>query len=511
MGTGYTRNDTTNNIADGNVINAADFDGEFDAIAAAFNSTSGHTHDGTSAEGAPIVVIGPAQEWVVDGAALRPKLDDTYDIGTSTQEVRNLWVDGIANIDSLVADSADINGGTVDATVIGGSIPAAVTGTTITATTGFVGPLTGNAATATALATNRSFSISGSVTASAVNFNGTGNVVLNASIDPDLEAIAALSWSNNESPIFHTGAWQKYTVSGYSRSLLTATDAGVARTTLGATAVGSSLFTAADAAGGRTALGLGTIATQAANSVAITGGAINGTPIGGTTPAAGTFTSVSGSSVTVTSPTFSFVDLIATTVADTHERTRVARGSDGFQIQTVSSTGGFVSTDYLMQVNALGATSHEWGTQGVQRLLLNASGATVPNLQVNGQVLAAEVSPLTGNNRDLGSLSFQSSWRNIYLLNAPIVSSDERLKENFAEYTETDLAAARLIRGGTFTIKETGAGSSGYRAQQIIAAFVEAGAGERRPFDLGLIIEGETYAVRYELVNALRIEAWLNK
>ena len=31
MGTGYTRNDTVNNIADGNVINASDLDGEFDA------------------------------------------------------------------------------------------------------------------------------------------------------------------------------------------------------------------------------------------------------------------------------------------------------------------------------------------------------------------------------------------------------------------------------------------------------------------------------------------------
>jgi hypothetical protein len=29
---GYTRNDTGNNIADGNVINAADLDGEFDSI-----------------------------------------------------------------------------------------------------------------------------------------------------------------------------------------------------------------------------------------------------------------------------------------------------------------------------------------------------------------------------------------------------------------------------------------------------------------------------------------------
>ena len=35
MGTGYTRNDTANNIADGNIINASDFDGEFDAIVTA--------------------------------------------------------------------------------------------------------------------------------------------------------------------------------------------------------------------------------------------------------------------------------------------------------------------------------------------------------------------------------------------------------------------------------------------------------------------------------------------
>jgi hypothetical protein len=36
------------------------------------------------------------------------------------------------------------------------------------------------------------------------------------------------------------------------------------------------------------------MATQAASAVAITGGAIDGTPIGGTTPAAGTFTDLTG-------------------------------------------------------------------------------------------------------------------------------------------------------------------------------------------------------------------------
>jgi hypothetical protein len=44
----------------------------------------------------------------------------------------------------------------------------------------------------------------------------------------------------------------------------------------------------------RTALGLGTIATQDASAVAVTGGTINGTSIGATTPAAGTFTDLTG-------------------------------------------------------------------------------------------------------------------------------------------------------------------------------------------------------------------------
>jgi len=51
---------------------------------------------------------------------------------------------------------------------------------------------------------------------------------------------------------------------------------------------------ASNASGARTNLGLGTISTQAASSVAITGGTIDNTVIGGTTPAAGTFTTITG-------------------------------------------------------------------------------------------------------------------------------------------------------------------------------------------------------------------------
>ena len=38
---GYTRQDTANNIADGNVIDADDFDAEYKAVEAAFKASSG--------------------------------------------------------------------------------------------------------------------------------------------------------------------------------------------------------------------------------------------------------------------------------------------------------------------------------------------------------------------------------------------------------------------------------------------------------------------------------------
>jgi hypothetical protein len=52
---------------------------------------------------------------------------------------------------------------------------------------------------------------------------------------------------------------------------------------------------ASDASGARTNLGLGTIATQASSNVSITGGAINGTTVGATTPSTGSFTSLTDS------------------------------------------------------------------------------------------------------------------------------------------------------------------------------------------------------------------------
>jgi len=110
--TGYTRADTADNIANGKAASADDLDAEFNAIQTAFNSSTGHTHDGSAANGAPITKVGPAQDIVVGTTTLLPKVDNTVDLGSTTFEFKDLWIDGTANIDSLVADTADINAGT---------------------------------------------------------------------------------------------------------------------------------------------------------------------------------------------------------------------------------------------------------------------------------------------------------------------------------------------------------------------------------------------------------------
>jgi len=56
MGATYTRQ-SSSNIVDGNVIEASDLNNEFNQLLAAFVASSGHTHDGTAAEGGPITKL----------------------------------------------------------------------------------------------------------------------------------------------------------------------------------------------------------------------------------------------------------------------------------------------------------------------------------------------------------------------------------------------------------------------------------------------------------------------
>ena len=115
---GYTRVDTINNIADGNVINAADLDGEFDGIQAAFNSSTGHNHDGTAGEGAPILALGPVQDVTISTTVLGVKTTNTVDLGTTGLRFKDFYLAGNASL----AGNTTLGDASSDAVTVNGTI-----------------------------------------------------------------------------------------------------------------------------------------------------------------------------------------------------------------------------------------------------------------------------------------------------------------------------------------------------------------------------------------------------
>ncbi len=155
--TGYVRQSSAD-IVPTAIVRAAPLNNEYNALRDAFDQASGHKHDGTAAEGhyVPLIADSDARNKVavdtvnnrvgafveVGGAAVEqvriqdgaivPVTDNDIDLGTSSLEFKDLYIDGTANIDSLIADTADINAGTIDNTVVGATTPAAATFTTLT-------------------------------------------------------------------------------------------------------------------------------------------------------------------------------------------------------------------------------------------------------------------------------------------------------------------------------------------------------------------------------------------
>ena len=125
MGNEYVRNDTANNIADGNVISAADLDGEFDKLLGAFNASAGHTHDGTTGEGGPITKLLGTAITIGDGTAgtdIAVTFDGETSDGTLTwmeDESRFDFANKVKVVDSTDVDVADT---TVGALVVNGGI-----------------------------------------------------------------------------------------------------------------------------------------------------------------------------------------------------------------------------------------------------------------------------------------------------------------------------------------------------------------------------------------------------
>ena len=159
---GYTRQSAAQ-IVSGEVVSASPINSEFNQVLAAFNNSTGHSHDGTAAEGPPIDRIADAdqknavlidtsnnhiefytevsstatQQLRIQDGAIVPITDNDIDLGTASLEFKDVFVDGTAHIDTLDVDVNATVAGTLGVTgALTGS--STVQGTTITATTAFV-------------------------------------------------------------------------------------------------------------------------------------------------------------------------------------------------------------------------------------------------------------------------------------------------------------------------------------------------------------------------------------
>jgi hypothetical protein len=131
-GTSYTRQST---IADGNLITASLFNTEYNQLVNAFayasSGTTGHTHDGSAGQGGAISKIGdqdfnnkivisatdnriefyvevsgsPVEQVRIQDGAIVPVTNSDIDLGTGSLQFKDLYIDGTANIDSLILSS----------------------------------------------------------------------------------------------------------------------------------------------------------------------------------------------------------------------------------------------------------------------------------------------------------------------------------------------------------------------------------------------------------------------
>jgi hypothetical protein len=385
MATGYTRNDTTNNIANGNVINANDLDGEFDAIQAAYDVTTGHDHDGTVGGGAPIKTLGPAQDIVITTSVIRPKTDNTVDLGTSTLEFKDLFIDGTANIDSLVADTADINGGTIDGAVIGGSSAAAGTFTTATATTGNITTVNATTVDTTNIEVTNIKAKDGTASATIADTTGVMTV-----------ASAVLTTAD-----INGGTIDGTTIGGASAAAGTFTTATATTgniTTVNATTVDTTNIevTTIKAKDGTSAgsiadsTGVVTLASSVLTTTDINGGTVDGAVIGGSSAAAITGTTITATGdVTIADKIIHAGDTntaIRFPAADT-----VTIETSGVERLRVDSSGnvgiGTSSPQFFVDIAASAPRIRQTATSGTASSLLqleNTGGAAYLGLDNSG-------------------------------------------------------------------------------------------------------------------------------
>lgn len=189
---GYTRQST---YANGDIIQASDSNDEFNQLVSVFDISTGHKHNGTAGEGPVIGLIGdpgvatPLNKVVVDDTnnrvgvfvdvssstveqvrfqdgAIVPVTDDDIDLGSSGAEFKDLYIDGVAYVDSIAMPTTTV--------------------------TDILDEDTMTSDSATALATQQSIKayVDAQVTAQDLDFQGDSGGALNIDLDSETLTVA---------------------------------------------------------------------------------------------------------------------------------------------------------------------------------------------------------------------------------------------------------------------------------------------------------------------------------
>jgi hypothetical protein len=170
---------------------------------------------------------------------INPATDNTYDLGVTGHEWRNLNIDGTANIDSLVADTADINGGTIDGTAIGATTPSTVAGTT--------GTFSGIVSTSSDYRLNAASYLRTAI-GTGSGWLGGYNITSSAGVKHDSTgAVAGINFIDDGTVKIYAGTSQ--TAGTVATSVSTFTSTGLNSTAIGATTPSTGAFTTLSATG----------------------------------------------------------------------------------------------------------------------------------------------------------------------------------------------------------------------------------------------------------------------
>ena len=233
-----------------------------------------------------------------------PNTDGTYDLGTTTKEWRNLYIDGTANIDSLVADTADINGGTIDGATIATSDITVGAGKTLNVSAGTLtladdqisgDKVEGGTIAATTI-TDLTFGSLNDGTITVTAFVDEDNMVSNsATLIPTQQSVKAYVDSQVTAQDLDITTDSGTIAIDLDSETLTVTGG----TGLDSSATGNAVTLAIDSTvatlTGSQTLTNKTLTSPDINTPDIDGGTIDATTIGGATPAAGSFTTLSSS------------------------------------------------------------------------------------------------------------------------------------------------------------------------------------------------------------------------